>query len=296
MPSYLCPVCSKPLNLHVRQWQCADQHGFDMAKEGYVNLLLANRKNSRDPGDNADMLRARREFLDTDLYRFLPQRAVELISTHTLEGSAKEALDIGSGEGYYTGRLSEALPQWQWHGVDISKPGVRMAAKRYKKNAFAVASNFQLPLLTGSQSTVTQIFAPASTDEVARILEDKGLYLTVNPAQEHLWELKQHLYETPQKHEIKHLEHADFELTAEDICTQSVFIEDNEQLQKLFAMTPFYWNVGEERQTQLAQLKSLRITLSFHLAVYRRKPRSTRESELELNGEVVTDVESPIAG
>jgi len=67
---YLCPLCSAPLTLTDRTWGCPQQHKFDMAKEGYVNLLPVQKKNSKDPGDNKQMMFARREFLNEGYYRY----------------------------------------------------------------------------------------------------------------------------------------------------------------------------------------------------------------------------------
>lgn len=271
MPFYQCPVCGAPLSQQAKLWRCSANHCFDQAKEGYVNLLLANQKHSREPGDNADMLRARREFLSTGLYRFLPEAVIALVQEHLDQREANhEALDLGCGEGYYTHFFASTLGEWQWHGVDISKAGIRMAAKRYPEISFAVASNFQLPVLTGTQSLVTQIFAPTDVDEISRVLRKQGLYLVVNPAPRHLWELKEHLYDAPEEHSIRHIDHEDFTLQEDSVCTQVTTIEDNQVLNQLFQMTPFFWNVGKQRQEALQQMTSLELTFSFHLALYQR--------------------------
>ena len=60
---YLCPLCQNPLLLHENRYQCLNNHSFDVAREGYVNLLPVQQKNSKDPGDNKDMMLARRQFL-----------------------------------------------------------------------------------------------------------------------------------------------------------------------------------------------------------------------------------------
>ncbi|MFC6671418.1 putative RNA methyltransferase [Marinobacterium aestuariivivens] len=68
MIGLLCPVCREPLAQQARQLRCAGGHSFDQARQGYWNLLLVQRKRSKDPGDNAPMVQARRDFLDQGHY------------------------------------------------------------------------------------------------------------------------------------------------------------------------------------------------------------------------------------
>lgn len=284
MVSYCCPVCQQALHPNDRQWRCPQGHSFDQAKEGYLNLLLTNQKKTRDPGDNAEMMNHRRLFLELGLYRFMPERIIVLILEHASETQSKEALDLGSGEGYYTNLLQSGLPNLRWHGVDISKPGVRMAAKKYRDTSYAVASSYELPLQKRSQSIVTQVFAPSSLDEVCRVLETGGLYVAVNSGPEHLWGLKQRLYDTPRQHETATISDDRLTLVSEEVLTNEVVLSDSEQMHNLFVMTPFYWNVGQERQKELEELQRLETSLSFHIAVYRReKDAPTRYWEVKEN-------------
>ena len=62
--SFSCPLCHQPLTREKNSYICPQRHQFDMAKEGYVNLLPVQHKRSRDPGDSAEMMQARRAFLD----------------------------------------------------------------------------------------------------------------------------------------------------------------------------------------------------------------------------------------
>ena len=74
--SLICPLCHLPLMLVDRSWRCDNHHQFDQAKEGYVNLLPVQHKNSREPGDSAEMMQARREFLQAGHYQPLRDRVV----------------------------------------------------------------------------------------------------------------------------------------------------------------------------------------------------------------------------
>ena len=62
--SYSCPLCHAPLTRHDNSYLCPQRHQFDQAKEGYVNLLPVQHKRSREPGDSAEMMQARRALLE----------------------------------------------------------------------------------------------------------------------------------------------------------------------------------------------------------------------------------------
>lgn len=106
-----------------------------MAKEGYINLLPVQYKRSRDPGDSAEMMQARRAFLDAGHYQPLRDAIVAQLRG-CLNEHATAVLDIGCGEGYYTHAFADALPVVTTFGLDVSKVAIKAAAKRYKQVTF----------------------------------------------------------------------------------------------------------------------------------------------------------------
>lgn len=58
-----CPLDQHALQLDADCLRCEGGHAFDIARQGYVNLLGAADKRSRDPGDGKEMVTARRDFL-----------------------------------------------------------------------------------------------------------------------------------------------------------------------------------------------------------------------------------------
>ena len=139
MALIVCPICRGDLQCGACPWRCAKGHSFDVAREGYVNLLPAQQKNSRDPGDSEDMIRARREFLDKGGYAPLREAVVETL----MPLKPRSLLDMGCGEGWYTDALRAASGDVT--GVDISKPAIRLAARRYPGVTWLVASGAALP-------------------------------------------------------------------------------------------------------------------------------------------------------
>ena len=76
----ICPVCSERLSLNERCYRCNNNHSFDVAKEGYVNLLSGKHKAGELIGDNRDMARARRTFLEKGYYDFLADELCKYIN------------------------------------------------------------------------------------------------------------------------------------------------------------------------------------------------------------------------
>ncbi len=111
-----CPICSAPLSTADNGVVCPANHRFDRARQGYLNLLPVQHKNSRDPGDNQAMVEARRDFLNAGHYAPVARRLAELAA----ERSPARWLDIGCGEGYYTAQIAEALPHADGYALDIS--------------------------------------------------------------------------------------------------------------------------------------------------------------------------------
>jgi len=198
-----CPICKQPLFAHQRNYQCENRHSFDQAKEGYVNLLLVNKKKSQDPGDSKAMLDSRRRFLQQGFYAPLAEALAQQINTHFVDHAEPLRIcDAGCGEGYYLGQLQQSLSQdCVLQGSDIAKPAMKMAAKQYPDIHFAVASSYDLPLADQSIDTLIRVFAPVADEEALRVLKPNGLYLWAYPAEYHLFGLRQLVYDDPKPHE-----------------------------------------------------------------------------------------------
>ena len=66
-----CPVCQAALDdLEGRTFGCASGHRFDRARDGSVDLLRPGHPR-RESGDDVEMVRARRAFLDRGRYAVL---------------------------------------------------------------------------------------------------------------------------------------------------------------------------------------------------------------------------------
>jgi 23S rRNA (guanine745-N1)-methyltransferase len=244
-----------------KSWSCVNNHSFDCAREGYVNLLPSNKKRSSEPGDNAWMIAARRRIHTAEIYRPLANAIVDQLSGRE---PMVRILDLGCGEGYYSNALAQALPEAQICAVDISKAAIKLAAKNYPAVNFAVASTFQLPVSSGSQDVLLRVFAPSDDDEIHRVLSEGGAYLEVTPAPAHLWALREALYDTPRPHAATRTQIQGMQLRQSSTVEFDVTL-DRALLADLVAMTPFAHRGHREKRERLLVRETLTVQLAFSL-------------------------------
>jgi 23S rRNA (guanine745-N1)-methyltransferase len=190
-PPFICPVCHEPLTLQDKSFRCEANHTFDLAREGYVNLLVGKRPKIQ--GDDKAMLLARRQFLQAGHYQplmhFLGEQVMELA-----EGKRPfTLLDSGCGDGSYLQHLIHHFPEPTVCpiGIDIAKDAARMAAKLNKQAHIAVADIYRfVPVATNSVDLVVNVFAPRHGEEYGRILKPGGHLLIIIPQNSHLATLR----------------------------------------------------------------------------------------------------------
>jgi 23S rRNA (guanine745-N1)-methyltransferase len=282
-----CPACEAPLVRKQNQWCCANGHTFDKAKEGYVNLLLAQHKKSKVPGDNKDMVIARRAFLSEHHYLPLALHIAQLLSAEHIKHFSSQAdyavFDAGCGEGYYLHTIAKKLidetPEdkscsFHFCGIDIAKAAIQKAAKSTISQSldnidFAVASSFNLPLISQSQHAVIQVFAPSSSEEIHRVLANGGLWIKVAPGGDHLYELKSMVYDRPEKHPEVEEQISGFTLLSQQTIKFELELSSPASRQNLLMMTPFYWSISLEKKQKL--LKELsKVHAHFDIKMFRK--------------------------
>ena len=262
----LCPICGAPLAKGEKALVCPSHHSFDIARQGYVNLLPVQQKHSQDPGDTREQVLSRRAFLDTGTYAPILEALIEAAREY---GASGELLDVGCGEGYYCAGLSQALGL-PLTGVDISKEAVRAAAARYKGPNWLCATAAHLPVGDETVGLLTSLFALTLPEEFLRVLRPGGLYIQVVAAEDHLLGLKRIIYDRlthKEKHTTQelpgltrlHSQHIAFDFTL-----------TKEQIPWLFAMTPHLFRIGKAGAARLAQAQTLEDRASCVLNVYRK--------------------------
>lgn len=261
-----CPKCKQPLTKDMRRFVCPANHSYDIAKEGYVNLL---QKNSTNHGDNKQMVAARSHFLNQNYYQPLAERLIALLFADT-QNTSLTILDLGCGQGYYTNLIQHAIPSSTLIGVDISKEAIAYASKQNKQIQYIVASNAILPLADHSIDVALCLFSFVDYEEAKRVLKPGGKLLVVNPHQRHLYELKSAVYETPYLNEIKVDKPDGFALVHQQELTYPFTLPNNQAILELFAMTPYSFKTRKEDADKLKQLSELSVHASFSILIYQK--------------------------
>lgn len=273
MFGFTCPVCGEALSSDGKSLRCGKGHCYDIAKGGYVNLLMSNAPAAKRHGDDALMIKARRDFLEKGYYIPLRDAICRIITPFLAQGVS--ILDAGCGDGWYSAALAAHLAQEgiaaDILGIDISKDALKAAARRSSEIGLAVASVYKLPVAEKSCSAVLSIFAPLAQEEFARVLEDNGLLLRVVPLEEHLWELKQAVYDVPRENPPDAESVQGFELAASEEVRYSINLQSNEDICNLFAMTPYYYKTGQKDQDKLQHIDSLEVRAAFGIRLWRKK-------------------------
>lgn len=271
MNNLICPVCKNELLKQDAAFRCANGHSFDIASQGYVNLIPAGKARA---GDSREMVAARFAFLEKGYYHFLRKTLCTLALQNLPENSERALVDAGCGEGYYTTGLAEMLAEQgrpvSTLGLDISKSAVRLAAKRGSDVQYVVASLFDMPVRSDSADMVVNIFAPVCGSEFRRVLHSGGILVIVGPGPRHLFGLKEILYEHPYENKENRFDLGGF--VQEDVFTtgEDIRIPSRADIENLFKMTPYYWKTGSEDASRLETMDSLDTWVEFEIRVYRK--------------------------
>ncbi len=286
----LCPVCKESLqaNESNKSLSCENNHSFDRARQGYLNLLLAHKKKSKNPGDSQEMVIARQAFLNSDFYRPISDSLNQIIVDSALKLEKPiQVLDIGCGEGYYSQRMHHSLSDHQidhkLFGLDISKDAVIAAAKRAKadanisstemKNEWLVASAIDIPLQAQSIDIATCLFTRLMPESYHKVIKQDGFFICVNTGEKHLIELREKLYDKITKVEFDPVKNMgeDFELVDHQQVSYQNTLNSQQQIQDLLLMTPHNWRTKAENKESLSSLEELTVTIDAQIHVFKAK-------------------------
>lgn len=251
----ICPVCLKKINRIGNTYKCINNHCFDISKEGYVNLLL----NSKNSGDNKEMIKNRSSFLNKGYYEKLRSKIIEVIKKLDINN----ILDVGCGEGYYDRGIKDSVDV-EMFGLDISKEACIKASKMNKDILYVVASSNKMPFMDCEIDLLLNIFAPHYENEFTRVCNK--YILKVIPNKEHLIELKQLLYENVQIKEEKKLNFLKFK---EILCEQVKYQVVVDDLFELFKMTPYFYKSKYDEQLFESNNNKL-VTCDFTILLYQK--------------------------
>lgn len=184
-----CPHGPESLHAEDGSLICELGHRFDVARQGYVNLVPAGTGHL---SDTAAMIAARERVQSCGFFDPVADAIVSTLTQTRGLGGIATMLDLGAGTGYYSAQVLDAAPEAVGVGIDLSKYAARRAARAHPRLAALIADVWApLPLLDGVFDAALSVFAPRNIPEIHRVLRPGAIFLVVTPEHGHLAELVQ---------------------------------------------------------------------------------------------------------
>lgn len=300
MSLFICPLCQSPMQPAPDTWRCdgslnpkQTSHPFDVARQGYVNLLPVQQKKSKAPGDSQASIEARKRFLNAGHYEklqtLITQQMQQLLASVAEEHDSVSWLDVGCGEGYYTQAMTQLDTIDTLIAADISKPALVELAKvskaagslwyqQDKKTSVKttaiyplVTSAAHLPLRAHSMNGISSIFSPILPTAFADVLTDKGYLIIAKPDAGHLASMRKALFDDVREHDSdKFLQELSSDFTLIDTHRVSANISlSASDLADLMTMTPYAYRAkSEKRQALLAHVEKEAFVTEAKFVIY----------------------------
>lgn len=262
-PMLACPLCREPVEVHPRELVCAGNHHFDRAKEGFANLLRPGRARKEVIGDDADMVASRRRFLDRGHYDCLVQGLGGLVDSLDPHG---RLLDVGCGEGTFTRAM---VPDAGRPAIafDISRPAVRLAAKRVPDALCLVASVIDVPVADGAVDLLVSVMGPLHEAEFSRLVHPRSRAVVVRPGASHLNQLRHLVYGHGVDHDEAFEVPGGWRVVDQHRFTDERHLSSPDEVMEVWGMTPYRWNSPREGGERVARTTSLDISVHFVASV-----------------------------
>jgi len=274
-----CPIDGHRLVQTDMQFVCKNGHTFDIARQGYVNLLPVQHKRSKQPGDSKAMVLARTNFLNTGIYQAIADKLTETVSALIINDINCCFLDAGCGEGYYLDALfnyfkdEEGTRNLSFIGLDISKDAIIQATKRNKQITWVVGTNRQPPVENESVDIILCLFGFFNAEGFYKVLRPGGKIILVGSGPEHLKELRKIIYSEIRKtgqSDPSPIEISEFSLLSTEKLQFKRKITSNEQVNNLLVMTPHFHRASKKGREAACKLEVLDITIDVVFRVLQK--------------------------
>lgn len=270
---FICPLCKKQMQMiHLQSLVCCNQHCFDIAKQGYINLLSGTSNTKYDK----KIFEYRRVISKSGLFNPLHAAVSEIIMSQLPSDEPLSILDAGCGEGSHLNNIQieinkKILNPLLAVGIDISKEGISFAAAEYSNVIWCVADIANCPFANQKFTFILNILSPANYSEFQRLIGDNGLVIKIVPEQDYLKELREIFYEGSDKrvysnsHTINHFNEQFKLLDVKSIRYQVNLSEP--LIEPLLGMTPLSWGTSKERIEKVLQMNLKRVTMDFKMLI-----------------------------
>jgi 23S rRNA (guanine745-N1)-methyltransferase len=276
---FKCPICNSSMRVfELKSLICSNNHTFDFARQGYINLLTHSVKTKY----GKQLFEARRKLIvEGGFFEPLTQAIAEVIKKQVvLKKGTVFILDTGCGEGSHLTNLcnmvnSDPKTTVTGVGIDLSKEGILVASKSYTNKIWCVADLANTPFKDKQFDVILNILAPSNYAEFNRLLKSDGFVIKVVPQSGYLKELREVLFDQSEKQSYSNVETVD--LFNENLhSVNSLRIRytmnlDNSLIHSLVQMTPLTWTTSEERVKSFSEKNSAEITVDLDVLIGRKK-------------------------
>ncbi|KPU45279.1 23S rRNA (guanine(745)-N(1))-methyltransferase [Oxobacter pfennigii] len=273
---FKCPVCGSSIQSEeAKNISCLNKHSFDISKEGYVNLLLSPVKTQYDK----KLFLSRSIICRSGFFKPITDCITDIIKEgiNKTDNNSIKILDAGCGEGSHLAQIIENLngksdAEYFGVGVDISKEGIKMAAKNHSQNnVWCVADITKTPFINKGFNAVLNILTPSNYTEFDRIIADNGLLIKAIPGSNYLKELRNIFYNNTDKETYSNEKVLKYFSKHFDLCStrnieyQVELTRDN--LEQLINMTPLSWGADDEEIQKTLTIGINKITVDMTVIV-----------------------------
>lgn len=246
---FACPLCQQSMHVYEQgRLVCSANHSFDIAKQGYVNMLTHGSTSKY----SKDLFESRKAVINSGIYDVVEAKIGELI------GSANTVLDTGCGEGSHLARIMNEKKSGVGIGIDIAKEGILAAARHYPQQIWCVGDLAKSPFAQGSFDAILNILSPANYEEFKRLLAPNGCIVKVVPQSGYLQELRAQLYADSSKETYSNEQIvARFQDSFGEVNIERVTYTlplAQELVPALLEMTPMGWHKKDETDIVLNEI------------------------------------------
>ncbi|OAT72530.1 putative RNA methyltransferase [Parageobacillus thermoglucosidasius] len=271
---FQCPICSSPMGIvDLKSLICSNNHTFDIAKQGYVNLMTRSLATRYDK----ELFESRKIIAESGFFELLYKMVSEWIKNEVrLEEETVKILDTGCGEGSHLSSIKQKISSHSTSevlgvGIDIAKEGILVAAKHHSNMIWCVADLAHSPFRSNTFDVILNILSPANYQEFQRLLNDNGIVIKVIPRSDYLKELREVFFDEPEKQSYSNQKivrrfNANFETVDMFRLRYSISLS-KALIPPLIRMTPLSWSATAEKIETLLNMNLSEITIDLDVLI-----------------------------
>lgn len=273
---FKCPVCNSSMKVfELKSLICSNNHTFDFAKHGYINLMTRPVKSIY----SKKLFEARRKLIAEDgFFDPLSQAIAEIIYKHVdTQRKSLSFIDMGCGEGSLLSNICESIhSKYQkivaGAGIDISKEGVLKASKSYANKIWTVGDLANTPFKNEQFDVILNILSPSNYVEFNRVLKADGLLVKVIPQNGYLKELREVIFDQSEKQSYSNADtverfNENFQMIDNTRICYTIPL-DSLSIQSLVQMTPLTWKAPKEQiKKAFSERAAAQITVDLEILI-----------------------------